>query len=53
VRPPVNLTEVRKKKEREAYNSLVLDAYDKMEHADKREVHDLKSEVQIKARERL
>jgi hypothetical protein len=50
---PIDLKEVRKQKEHEAYNRLVLQAFDEMEHADKRKVLDLKAEVQIKARERL
>ena len=50
---PVDLKEVRKQKERDAYNRLVLQKFAEMEHADKRKVLDLKSEVQIKARERL
>jgi hypothetical protein len=51
--PPVSLADAKKKREREAYNRLVLQKFDEMEHADKRKVLDHKAEVQIKARERL
>lgn len=50
---PINLADAKKKREREAYNRLVLQTFDKMAHADKRKTLDLKAEVQIKARERL
>lgn len=50
---PISLADAKKKKEREAYSRLVLNAWDDMDHRDKRKVLDLKAEVQIKARERL
>lgn len=49
----ISLAEAKKKREREAYNRLVLQKFDEFEHADKREFLDKKSEIQIKARERL
>lgn len=49
----VSLQGAKKDRERERYKSLVLAAYDDLEHADKREGLDRKAEVQIKARERL
>jgi hypothetical protein len=49
----IDLSEIRKKREREAYARLALDAFDNLERADKREVLDRKAEVQIKGRERL
>ena len=51
--PPINLADAKKKREREAYSRLVMKVWDDMDHKDKRKVLDLKSEVQIKARERL
>lgn len=51
--PPINLAAAKKKREREAYNRLVLKAWDDMDHEDKRKVLDLKAEVQIKARGQL
>lgn len=53
MKQPISLADAKKKREREAYNRLVLKAWDDMEHADKRKVLDLKAETQIKARERL
>lgn len=50
---PISLDEAKKKREREAYNRLVLQVRDDMERADKRKVLNLKAETQIKARERL
>lgn len=49
----INLADAKKRRDREAYNRLVMQTFDNMEHADKREVLDRKAEVQIKARERL
>ena len=51
--PPVSLADAKKRKEREAYNRLVLRKFDEMEHDNKRKILDLKAEVQIKAREKL
>lgn len=51
--PPISLADTKKKREREAYNRLVLKVWDNMDHEDKRKVLDLKTEVQIKAREKL
>lgn len=49
----VRLADAKKRKERDIYKSLVLAAWDDIEHKDKRQALDLKGAVQIKARERL
>lgn len=48
-----SLAAAKQKRDRERYNAMVLDAFDGLEHAAKREVLDRKAETQIKARERL
>lgn len=49
----MNLAAAKKAIERKKYSDLVLKVWDDWDHADKRELLDLKGETQIKARERL
>lgn len=42
-----------RRREKERYDRLVLQTWDDVEHADKRQMLDRKADVQIKARERL
>lgn len=48
-----SLADAKKRLEKKAYARLVLKAFRDLEHADKRELLDRKSETQIKSRERL
>lgn len=50
---PIDLAELRRRRERERYAALVMKAWDDQEHAAKRDHLDRKAEVQIAARERI
>ena len=50
---PVKLAEARKRKERQEYAALVLKAWDDLEHQDKREFLERRSDVERAGRERL
>ncbi|NIA67805.1 hypothetical protein HBA54_04305 [Pelagibius litoralis] len=51
--PVADLAQVKKDRERKAYNALVLQAWDELEHEDKREQRARKSDVERAGRQRL
>lgn len=47
------LADIKERREKQQYKSLVLDAWDRFEHADKREQSDRRADVERAARQKL
>lgn len=48
-----SLADIKKRREKEQHKSLVLDAFDRFEHADKRDQSERRADVERAARQRL